>query len=104
MMGQIRVTGDLLGNLNLEIERKFDISLYGSGAKASRAGPPPLHSLGLHNGHQLRIISRVIPSPHTSEVRGHQKTPDCHLPLQGLGVFLLTRSPSARHTLSLSYL
>ena len=31
MMGQITVTGNLLGNLSLEIERKFDISLYGSG-------------------------------------------------------------------------
>ena len=31
MMGQIRVTGDLLGNLNLEIERKFDILYMGVG-------------------------------------------------------------------------
>lgn len=41
MMGQITLTGDLLGNLNLEIERKFDISLYGSGGIFGWAGFSP---------------------------------------------------------------
>ena len=62
-MGQITLTEDLLGNLNLEIERKFDISLYGSG----QWGHIWLGRFlaWLHNGHQLKIISQL----HRTSVR-----------------------------------